>query len=1024
MPSVRLTHLLILAALMSLLSAVLAAPPEPALASLIEKLSRAPHPQFCAGNWDIVDYSQKPDVPLKLERAREPGVTVDVTGELADKIVVLVEIDTRARTHRSWDGGNGAPPAVAAYRRAFEEYSPRGVVFVSVWRDGGRPAAADDDAARSKAVAYADEFDLPGILTVDGPGLARRSKGSYYDYVGAAVPGHPPNSVVCVKSARNEIVYRGIENQYGFSYHVTRHILDRLLSPEYDAAVRREFYPEKSRALPLVEKREDGLAYVEDFESYEDDHAFKLEPRWGFSYAKQSRLDLRPVIAAGEGRGGGRAAKVHDLGTINCVIYGLEHRLPAPLVDGRLRFFVRRVPAGVPETPLADDVPIDAPNSRFRYPRRALCVRFGRPGSYAPAGLLFATGDWGRETFVLGHRIDRHGPVAMTDEWHEVVVDCKPGRNAVLAVDGSDIGRLDSESIDWFGFRMMQDGKRFYVDDVEALYRGDADAIMAAHRDAAPESVRPVEPFTDEQKAAISKEYRHTYEGATTVELPADAIPRKDVTSWDGPFINFDHPLDLGDLVLEDLRNPGRMLNVTRKYKGKIVWITKAHKGDHFGEEHTRRRTGLRAMATFNRCNKLAREYAPKGVVVIGVAAPEAGHRDTSSTYGDRVATFFEHVLATRAMVEETGLHEDMIIYGTFPERFDEIVGERLPNHMRIWNETFQRNILYGQFAGFGPGVILDAQGRCVFRGEGPDGQGYWTQRMVLDRLLDADYDAAYRQEFRNPNLAFYKSPLLPKAEERADGLLYADDFESYEDTYDFGCQPRWGFSYGNPPDHYRPAVFAGEGRAGSKAILLNQMWKADLFSSNAEGAQLACAHAFPVPLADGHFKVMVRRGPHVKMFGLPPLFRLAVTPVDADGTQLEVLTTHGEWGEEHFAMASMEDFVKHARGHDQRKKWMAAELVKDTGVSMSADDWHEVKIVCEPGRNARLLIDGKQVHEYASQSIGAIEFRAEVWSSWWADDVELFYAGDAAELRQQHASAVRADLVRRQEEWKKEVAE
>jgi len=1010
---------------------------EQMIESLRAKLARWPHPQFGAANWDVLDYPQKPGAPLKLADARRPGHVVDVRRDFAGSIVVIAEVNPKA-SHGAWQSGEGTPPAVEAYRRLYDEYAPKGVVFVAVWRPAARYSKPDArDLNAGDALAYADEHRLPGHILLDGPGRDARSRGAYYDYAAAAVPGHPPDSVVCIQDAGGRLVYRGIEKQVGFGYHVMKLMLDRLLDPEFDAAVRREFYPEKARELPRVEKRPEGLAYVEDFESYPDDHAFKLEPRWGFSYSTQARLDIRPVIAEGEGIGGSKAALVHNLGSINCLVYSLEHRFPAPLMDGHLRFFVRRRPAEVHELELTEGN-ISARLSRFSRPRRALCVRFGRPGSYEPAGFLFATGDWMKETLVADFRLDRPGPIRFSKkDWQKVEVLCLPGKKAELTVDGKHIALLESEGIASVGFRLFELQKKFYVDDVELFYRGDPEKLLALHRSARPESVRHVEPFTPEEMAELTRTHRPVPCGAHRAELPPAAMPRADVVPRGrGAIWTFDHPLEVGPLVLDDLRRPGHVLDVTKKYRGKIVWITKAHKGDHFGEGHMRTRTAHRSYTVFNRCARLAREYGPKGVVVVGVAAPEAGHRDTSTTFEDRVVTAMESVWVTRALMAEANLGPDDVIYGIFPELFDELLGERLPNHLRIWSKTMNKRLVDGQFAGFGPDIILNREGKVVFRGAGPDGQGYWMQRAALDRLLDPDFDAAFRQEFRNPDLPYYRTPALPRVEKRPDGLAYMDDMESYESSYEFRLQPRWGFAYDRVSQQelsFGGTVEKGSGRGGSQAVMMTGMAQADVLHPNRRWSR--ATHQFPAPLRDGHFRFFIRRGPTVQSswgFGRPPVCRILVSAFDPEGKRLAGLTTTSPWKQERFMLIPpVEELVGRLKAEGALSRYsqgLPFELAPHwdkagqvTNIRMAEDAWQEVRLVCRPGRKAQVLVDGKLAGELASEAISAVEIRGETFSGTWVDDVELFYAGDAERLPQEHARALADDLKARQARWREE---
>ena len=996
--------------------------------SLQQKLSRTPHPQFGAANWDILDYPQKPQGALRLKNVLKPDELVDVDVAFAGKVVVLAEIDVSRRisgetsgSTNTWSAREGVPLAVQACKRLFGEYAPKDVVFIAVWREAGKETSEED--ALKRAADYVARHKFPGHILLDGMGKGK-SKGLYYDYADATVPGHNGGGMlVCVRNAEGRLVYRGYERTC-FGYHTIRLILDRLLDPEFDRDVRREFYPEKPRELPVVEQRADGLAYVEKFETYADDHAFKLEPRWGFTYAKQSRLDLRPVIAAGAGRGGSKAVLVNAYATGSCyTIYGLQHRFPAPLTDGYVRFFIRRKPANISYREPENDV------QRFTRPERALSIRFGQPGSYFPAGLLFATGPWGKETFRTDFRIDKPGAVPMAkNNWQEVRVTCKPGRQAELTVDDKPVGTLESEAVDWLGIRQVTGGREFYLDDVELFYRGDAERILAAHQAARPTEVQPVEPLTEDEERGLRHRFVPELTSPERARLPDGAIPRADIVGWKHPYISMDHPLPIGPIVMEDLRSPGQFINPIKKHKGKIIYVCK---GGHMDEWYMRGRTIKRSPTVFLRADRLLREYRPRGIVAVAVGAADGGHRATVHTYADRVLTGTEsQILSRDLMAELGGAPRDHIIYGAFRDVFDEYVGEAFPNQTRIWKKVMRGRVMDGSFGGPGVDMILDRQGRAVWRGAGPDGNTYWQGRTVLDRLLDADFDVGYRQEFRNPDLPYYKSPMLPQQEATADpstgsgqgGLYYRDDFESYKDPYEFGLHPRWGFTYKHFPSADTPAPFAGEGRNGSKALLVNHLYRADVWCGNDKGAILSCGHVFPAPLKDGHFRFFMRRGPHVKYHGAPPLFRIAVTCLDGEGKAPRTLLTQGEWKQERFVTTPTDAFAK--KWNNYRYKTITPDEIEDTGLTMAEGAWQEVRVVCEPGKEAVVTIDGKKACALDTEVVTSVEIRSEVWSGTYIDDAELFYAGDAAELKAAHEEAVKKDLTRRQAEWKKEADE
>jgi len=80
---------------------------------------------------------------------------------------------------------------------------------------------------------------------------------------------------------------------------------------------------------------------------------------------------------------------------------------------------------------------------------------------------------------------------------------------------------------------------------------------------------------------------------------------------------------------------------VLEKYKGRVILVTKVRKGDHNTERNLRSRTVNRSHTVFHRSYVLAKEHQQKGAVIIGVTADDGGHREITTSYGDRVRTVF-----------------------------------------------------------------------------------------------------------------------------------------------------------------------------------------------------------------------------------------------------------------------------------------------------------------------------------------------------------------------------------------------
>jgi len=574
---------------------------------------------------------------------------------------------------------------------------------------------------------------------------------------------------------------------------------------------------------------------------------------------------------------------------------------------------------------------------------------------------------------------------------------------------------------------MDEAGKSFLVDNFEIIYNNAAQLKLAeSHKKdlaRAAAATEAVEPLTKVEIKALRGEVAPLLYGLDQAKLAPGAIQRADIVGWKTPYYTFDHPLPVGPLVLENLAKPREFKDIIAQHKGKIIWITRTHKGDHSTERNNRARTDQRSVTVFNRHYRLMTEYRPKGVVVLGVSAHDGGHRHFSTNQEDRILSAFEIAAAHEAMAEDFGLPFGQVIYGFRPSAFDGIFVEQYTNQMRLWTKTMRGRVVNGGFAGYGAEAIINQDGKVVFRGSGPDGFMYWNARYCMDRLLDPTFDVACRQDFRNPDMKHYKSPLLPKQEVTSEGLYYRDDFESYENAYDLGLHPRWGFSYRRPPNPDTPQVFAGEGVKKSKAILLNMFHPGDQFCGNKAG-DLAARHELPEPLTEGHLSMQIRRGPTMKFrsYGSPEIFRLGITVFGPDNKPCDTLTTTGGREKEQFVTAPTADFLKNWNCYKLKNR--QEDKIVPTGIAMAKDTWQEIKVVCKPGKKAVILIDGKTAATLASESITAIELRAEVRTSYYVDDVEVFYHGDGTKLSQSHAEAIKASLKELQTLWKTEATD
>ncbi len=975
---------------------------------LQHRLAQPIQPQFGACNGDLLDYPLPPKGELVLQNIH--GNTVDIQKDYAGHNRVLIHINPSITRYQqrfvNWQEIDDQPAPAVAFLKQLMKDCPS-ATYLAIWAKTDKKKPADAQAAQEYMQRYG--LEIPVLLDQKDPTSRRHT--SFVRFVNAKTPGHDNGgTIVCVLNTDGKVVYRSHEKR-GVHYHATRNILERLTNPTYDDAVRKEFIPHKQRLLPIITEAADGLRYSDNFEGYTDNHSFLLEPRWGFRYASQAYLDIRPDMLPHVGRNNSQAIYIHDdKPDPGLTRYGLFHDFPAPLLDGHITFHIRRHNVDLPERPSRPYLDV----------RRAFCIAFGTTNSYELAGHIMATGDWMKETFTCSFRTDLPGSVALSpDAWHTITVHCTPTQMATVSVDGVEIGQLQSESIDWVGFRTDELKKNFYLDDVEIFYKGHAKTLRTQHRALQPTQTTAVEPFTPTETALLQQQFTTTNRGSEKVSLPANAVPRTDLGADKLPLVTFDAPLTPTTLLMENIRQPGKIEDVLKKHAGKIIWITKAHKGDHNTERNMRKRTFKKSLTVFNRINRLAKEYGPKGVVIIGVAAHDGGHRDTVTTYDDRIRTAMECIHTSQAIAEEGGLNMDQIIYGFEPHIYTDLYAERHSNQIRLWNKTILRRSLEdGSFAGFGADTILDQTGKIVFRGSGPDGSGYWQMRYCFDRLLDPEFDAACRQEFRNPDLSFYQSPLLPIQKKNTDGLSYSDDFESYTDIYDLALQPRWGFTYKRIPNADTPALIKQMGRAQSQGLLLNLYYWGDVLCGNKAGA-LGIRHKFPTPLTDGHIRFYIKRGPKVGILGQSPIFRFALSCFNEKGEPLETLTTEGPVLEESFVTLPTTEFLKNWNCY--KYKGRDKSVINNTGIALPKEGWHEIRIVCKTGSQATVLLDGIQITQLSSAQLSAIELRGETSTGTYVDDFELFYQGNPETLATTHQQALQDNFIQRTKIWTNE---
>ncbi|MFQ5809424.1 MAG: hypothetical protein ACE5JM_07385 [Armatimonadota bacterium] len=260
---------------------------------------------------------------------------------------------------------------------------------------------------------------------------------------------------------------------------------------------------------------------------------------------------------------------------------------------------------------------------------------------------------------------------------------------------------------------------------------------------------------------------------------------------------------------------------------------------------------------------------------------------------------------------------------------------------------------------GWGYMYVLNPDGLIVYQ-HGPEtGFLYHQCRFVLDRLLDPEFDRAFSEGFPD------KQRTLPTIEEREGGVAYIEDFESYADSYDFKLQPRWGFT----PEMQNLVEKFGvlqenEGRNGSRAAAITGAPPDRMHNIE---------HVFPRPLAKGHVKLYVRRGPSGWNRSDPKRV-VAVTLYGGDKKRAGTIEAKGVWQKETFTLDGGPD-----------------------GVILSKNGWHCVEVNVRPGSGAAVAVDGKTLGTLPIRRLTRIGLTCG-HHGFFLDDVELFYAGQPRE--------------------------
>lgn len=208
--------------------ATTAAEPDP-FESIRLKLCRPIHPQFGAGNFDILDYPQQPNHELLLSDLRDAERTVNVPKDLLGRIIVLVEVNPTLKDS-PWKTAEDQAPGLAAYSKIRKEFADQPVEFVTIWTAADGKGQVDADAS----CAYVEKHKLSGLVLLNSILKKRVSRGTdnsaYYAFAGVRIPGHRNKGTdVCILNKDGLIVYRAQEEP-GMPAVTTRDTLRRANS--------------------------------------------------------------------------------------------------------------------------------------------------------------------------------------------------------------------------------------------------------------------------------------------------------------------------------------------------------------------------------------------------------------------------------------------------------------------------------------------------------------------------------------------------------------------------------------------------------------------------------------------------------------------------------------------------------------------------------------------------------------------------------------------------------------------------
>ncbi len=287
-----------------------------------------------------------------------------------------------------------------------------------------------------------------------------------------------------------------------------------------------------------------------------------------------------------------------------------RHDFALPLEEGelRLRFLLHVDPPSKPEP----DYSVE--NNIYYAHHAPLTFSFyNRKGIY-PDMRCEIMGGGEEEELIINRR--EKSPVTITREtWHTLRLNVHEGQ-AELFIDDKPAAKVRTKGITALGIGSSWRSQAL-IDDLEILHRDSPQNLRAKMRQ---EWTR-----NDMAESRDADWVRKTFLKTPEIKygerkVPPDCSPEKPLIADKFSRICIDTPiLPEGDLVLESVEEPGVMINITDRFRGKIAFgypCGAFNFGDLFG-----RNESMCSSFILDVRARLVNEYAPKGVEFFSVSS-------------------------------------------------------------------------------------------------------------------------------------------------------------------------------------------------------------------------------------------------------------------------------------------------------------------------------------------------------------------------------------------------------------------